>query len=1358
MTDDEGFRKAAATGTTDSGDPPDEPKRKGLLGGVASKVGEAASKLGSKVVDSISNIGTSDTTRGLGAAGPRPDTAPSQVLPKEVQKEATPEPPPAQNGTAPRQEPPGPVDDRSEDTSDQPPQPTDDKLGDTGSGDGDGGASGQTGPEQTPKGPDQHMRQEFSVQEADLQGKQGTHSVEQSRLAGLTPEEADREADRMAREARADRTDRTLNALIPTLGGIGAVVGGAGNAFDLTRKMVRGFVNGNVGIGSQMLAESLGDVDTLSRSMDNLSRQYGIAVEADKRIVGNTLKGRMMAARTQCIKQGMASVHLDMERQLGQLGKDVDNLSVEDVAQVASVLGERIEAHRAVLESPTATRREKEVAQGYLDYAQDIMGQLEKRNSEIGKLARRGAAERNKAVTDQRRIRSTATRHARALRRDQLMSSPYGGILGEVFPNTDSMQFLMIEGERGSIPLPLSPSALTTLTRQLDVRRVAGLLSPEEDAMAQELGRYAQAMSGFYNRNSQARSAASRFNVDTGVRGNNVEADRRNAQQRMVQMFSQYGIDPRTDLAEAMRNRTPGMLDDPLEDLMNDPDFMEAYRDYRAHDVQARMNALYTRMDNNMQALGMSRGDVEGVRNMLTQMQMDEWAKSSALDRYDPDVYSAMDGALSYYQTMFSGAATGPVRAMNSEIDRLERATDVNDEEAQMKLDTLKAYRDILTNPCPGSDWEQAAFDYTEALRAQNVDVSQMQRRWNERERDMRKQRHDDEMNARREAARQEAMVMGTLSDKDRAAEMDRASAVMEGTINRLMGKRGIQGVDPKALMEMPMSEIKARYPDAYRSLIQSPGYKKAKQRYSILSNQARLKDSTKTVDSLATRGLMSREQAEAWKTTLRRDMGMENTTRLNNPTANMMDFETDFTRACDYLEYISGDEIADARRDLADRRRALTDEVGEDNITSDELNAFDAMEEALRPLSQANITSDSIRDQRRAIASAQAAMDQQENIRAEEEIRRMFGADAMLGQSARARARARSEALTDYNAAVRPILERYFSEDQLDGMMYSGDLSGLIDGLSDRRQQELRAELSAQPQANAAFQRYMGTHMTDEYVKLLSKVGRKVSMEDMRTLHDNLKNALASSLGAIRDDPMLWYTDMEFNTVLESYNTVMDNNTRKGIVSALKERVESGHGPDVDIKTGMSNSQMLSMLEDPEWPEPREIMAAAELMGKLSGLRATRGTKGTADKDNYNYNYNNNYNNTPLPQPPPGFGPNPYPGPERGRPKNERDLDKMYPEWTNTFGEDGAKKIYSDLKTINNRIRQMDSPSMIINEFNTMTRYAKLGRTKEEGEVLRVEAGLLLDKYRRLKGDIKNTQFLKEYNEFLDAWLNSFK
>ena len=1172
-----------------------------------------------------------------------------------------------------------------------------------------------------------------SVTWDDIDGKKGTQSEEAIQMASVGPHAVASKVDEVVkREMKGKRVDDALNALIPTIGGIGAAVGSAGDVFGLTRRMVRGFVEGRASAGSALLVEALGDVDTAASSAKRLSQQYGIAAEADRKMLDGTLKGRILAARTDAQRRGIAAGYVDLQRQLGALGKDVDNLSVQDIAQVVSVVSTRAEKMKQLMASPKATKADKDRAQGYLEFAQDIYSQLDKRNSEIGKLSRRMAAETNRTVTDVRRINNAALGLGKVVRRNQLEASGYGRFVSEALGGKiDNMAFDEFKGSNGdTIYIPTSAQARQNLVNRLNQGKQLGQFSPQDMPVVDEILSTTQTLMEMNKQGRKAQEAAMNFNDSTGVSGANKKIARDEAMQSMTSLFDEYGIEVTPDIMEQLedyaRGNIAGMLNDPMMDLLNDPRFMEKYRDYRAHDVAIRLDQVMSGLDKARKNLGWRSEDVAGVGMLLKDLQMREWERSSANQRFDPVVYRTMDAALEYYNLMTSSDITTPVKSYDRQIYDLMRDPDVSKEEKEAKLDDLLAARKMLTNPAPGdSDWEQNLFDLQQGLLDSGTTTRVNNRQWSQEERERREENRKNRKETAKQQAREERLVTGTMSRKEMDDEIARTVDSMTPIVDEMVRRAqaadpSFHGVSAKRILDMPMSDIRERYPELYRRLSQSTQFKAARQRYDVLKNQTRFKDASSIVDRLTSAGIMDNSSAMAWRDDLRRSLRTANSTLLNNPRVDAMGAPNDFTRACDYLEFMNSDAVREKRRSVSARREALGDD-----ITGGMEIYLEDMEDLLTPVPQGSFNENTLDERKKLIAETEQRIEEEEARMAKEQLGRMMPGSDFTKLNNRERDARKNEALDYMYAAMKDAFGDKLGKDEMFPTTLK-DWSRLQSEYPEEFEKLKQDEKYAQ-----AFSTLCAHQMTDDYIKLLNKVMKRTSPDSGPVAYGNLTGLLKEGLDAMVKDPGLWPSDTRFGGAIDDYGVVMDDKRRKSLAAAVKQK------KGVDLKTGKEWSAMADLLENPAWDNYEQISDLAEFMRAHEDMAPSPEPRVDAGG---------------------GAGGRKPPGNGRGRPRETADLDNEYTRWADELGQEKADYMYKVLKPYQNKVAQIRSQGGAVDWMKVLLReMSTMDNTPVNKEIAGYKMKLLRDKYVNRGGDVDAEGYVKVSDAYDEMYRQKF-
>ena len=1169
---------------------------------------------------------------------------------------------------------------------------------------------------------------EGSVTREDIEGEKGTQSEEATQMASVGPHAVASKVDEVVkREMKGKRVDDALNALIPTVGGIGAAVGSAGDVFGLTRRMVRGFVEGRASAGSALLVEALGDVDTASSSAKRLSEQYGIAAEADRKMLDGTLKGRILAARSDSQRRGIATGYVDLQRQLGALGKDVDNLSVQDIAQVVSVVSTRAEKMKQLMASPKATKADRDRAQGYLEFAQDIYSQLDKRNSEIGKLSRRMAAETNRTVTDVRRVNNAALGLGKVVRRNQLEASGYGKIVSDALGGkTDNMRFQEFQGSNGdTLYIPTTPTARQSLVGFLSEQKRLGQISPQDMPVVDEILSTTQTLMEMNKQGRKAQEAAMNFNDGTGVSGANKKIARDEAMQSMTSLFDEYGIEVTPDIMEQLEGyasgNIAGMLNDPMMDLLNDPRFMEKYRDYRAHDVQIRLDQVMSGLDKARKNLGWRSEDVASVGMLLKDLQMREWERSSANQRFDPEVYRAMDAALEYYNLMTSSDITTPVKSYDRQINDLLKDPDVSKEEREAKLDDLMAARRMLTDPAPGdSDWEQNLYDLQQGLLDSGTTTRVNNRQWSQEERERREENRKNRKEAAKQQAREERLVTGTMSRKEMDDEIARTVDSMTPIVDEMVRRAqaadpSFQGVSAKRILDMPMSDIRERYPELYRRLSQSTQFKAARQRYDVLKNQTRFKDASSIVDRLTSAGIMDNSSAMAWRDDLRRSLRTANSTLLNNPRVDAMGAPNDFTRACDYLEFMNSDAVREKRRSVSARREALGDD-----ITGGMEIYLEDMEDLLTPVPQGSFNENTLDERKKLIAETEQRIEEEEARMAKEQLERMMPGSDFTKLNNRERDARKNEALDYMYAAMKDAFGGKLGKDEMFPTTLK-DWSRLQSEYPEEFEKLKQDEKYAQ-----AFSTLCAHQMTDDYIKLLNKVMKRTSPDSGPVAYGNLTGLLKEGLDAMVKDSGLWPSDTRFGGAIDDYGVVMDDKRRKALAAAVKQK------KGVDLKTGKEWSAMADLLENPAWDNYEQISDLAEFMRAHEGMAPTPEPRASEDRK--------------------------PPGNSRGQPRKTADLDNEYSRWVGALGQESADYMYKVLRPYQNKVAQIQSQGGAVNWMKILLREMNtMDNTPVNKEIAGYKMRLLRDKYVDRGGDVNAEGYVKVSDAYDEMYRQKF-
>jgi len=133
------------------------------------------------------------------------------------------------------------------------------------------------------------------------------------------------------------KTGQTVDAVIASLGMVNAGLGALGNGIDMVRDMTEMMLSGRpLSMGSRAITEALTTGDRLHRGVEAAHRQYDISQEADRKIVANTVKGRLMNDRMRTMIQGddraMTAIADILRKNAG--GRTLDNLNDDDVENV----------------------------------------------------------------------------------------------------------------------------------------------------------------------------------------------------------------------------------------------------------------------------------------------------------------------------------------------------------------------------------------------------------------------------------------------------------------------------------------------------------------------------------------------------------------------------------------------------------------------------------------------------------------------------------------------------------------------------------------------------------------------------------------------------------------------------------------------------------------------------------------------------------------------------------------------------------------------------------------------------------------------------------------------------------------
>lgn len=133
------------------------------------------------------------------------------------------------------------------------------------------------------------------------------------------------------------KTGQTVDAVIASLGMVNAGLGALGNGIDMVRDMTEMMLSGRpLSMGSRAITEALTTGDRLHRGVEAAHRQYDISQEADRKIVANTVKGRLMNDRMRTMIQGddraMSAIADILRKNAG--GRTLDNLNDDDVENV----------------------------------------------------------------------------------------------------------------------------------------------------------------------------------------------------------------------------------------------------------------------------------------------------------------------------------------------------------------------------------------------------------------------------------------------------------------------------------------------------------------------------------------------------------------------------------------------------------------------------------------------------------------------------------------------------------------------------------------------------------------------------------------------------------------------------------------------------------------------------------------------------------------------------------------------------------------------------------------------------------------------------------------------------------------
>ena len=253
----------------------------------------------------------------------------------------------------------------------------------------------------------------------------------------LTPDNPQVDMDVGEMEARAARLraqanwDRTMDSLasfavtaVPAIPGITAQM--AGQAMQSVSRLMNSFFNnGPMSIGSSMLAETLATADTLNKRTGEISDAYGIARDADRKAVEGTIKGKLMYARTEGEKHGMALGMTVLGEYLRQTGKTEDQLDENDIRNLATYLNRHRSRMQEALKKDRAARMAGQVGDdgnvivgndadkldnstrlqyiGFLRQTGDVLKGLDKRNTQLGAQYGRQAAQAIRQVQDSKR-------------------------------------------------------------------------------------------------------------------------------------------------------------------------------------------------------------------------------------------------------------------------------------------------------------------------------------------------------------------------------------------------------------------------------------------------------------------------------------------------------------------------------------------------------------------------------------------------------------------------------------------------------------------------------------------------------------------------------------------------------------------------------------------------------------------------------------------------------------------------------------------------------------------------------------------------------------------------------------------
>lgn len=718
------------------------------------------------------------------------------------------------------------------------------------------------------------------------------------------------------KQARHERNMRNLSnaamAIAPELLKMGIKAGG--DIFGNIRRMTSAFFSGGpMSAASSMLADSITATDTVGRMTARASKEFGIAENADRKIVEGTAKGRLMYARTEAERMGVAMSMAQVDKLLTDLGvEDINELDMDQLALIYSDIKLSIDDHREQLKNPEQGVKEKRMMLGALNQYSDILKELDARNKELGRISREDASRLRQQMSDARRIqRETSAAEAQA-RYDN---------------GTDIQRFVWDSSRRS---LDLDENGVPR-----DGRGLPGLITAVDAALGRfdEYGNHEDPSYSGPSKQELEKLLADLEAKDIELKGKRKERNRerdrnpdgtygstyqmqqdlRDAQERMDAITRDMGFEGET--IESLRAQ--GRFYEALQ-LAQNAEYRRAFDDKIRNELALEFQGLKNNLRRNGHKLGLSQADISSMESKLYGQLVNESRERDASRHYIPKDRSDVLAHIQFYNELLDDHrgvqnVERKLRERGNKV-RAEGGDPLQDDQYRALNDLYDAMRDLDPEGDPRGKlerikelqaasrvaWDQARDDERQEERSQ-------QRAGREEARAQREAERKAEREANEAYKRRQAKKEGEAKAKE-AREKEKAKRKAEYT--RKMSKL-YNGTMSKTEAQEFMDDVQDRLNRF------APGTKehdRALRDKMTFDVGRRFANMGRRVDGLEKGGVLSMDQADRIRKTMKelRDNALRGI-KGGTPSESKI---ADFNRAHDVLEVLTGKEASRLRNE----------------------------------------------------------------------------------------------------------------------------------------------------------------------------------------------------------------------------------------------------------------------------------------------------------------------------------------------------------------------------------------------------------------------------------------------------------